>query len=718
MSSRSDDKKLPVFMEGDYSDQGLELRRAVVREGLSQLTKTTIEFKATKKAPKLKDLVGKRMTVGVKTPSDKERHFSGICVSVESLGFREGFQQFAAEVRPWLWLLTRARNSRIFQEMNAIDIIKKVFGDHGLTDYEDKTSDTPAVRNYCVQYRESDYDFVCRLMEEEGIYFYFDNGTANSALEKLILCDGMSAHKPMPEKPKIEFFSGEGTRNRPQDSITEFAASENLTSGKVTLNDFDFLSPSADLKVASSIEKGSHSYKSFELYDQPGHYRKETSLGDKRARVRMEAEAIKHKIFRGTGLTRNMSVGYTFAMEKHPDFTTSDEFLVMKAVHYLQSPGDFDDEKARRDLAIEGLDFPEEMQAQNYFCMFDTAQKSEPFRAPLDTPWPEIAGLHTATVVGKSGEEIWTDEHGRIKVQFHWDRDGKKDENSSCWVRVATPWSGKDWGVIAIPRMGQEVIIQFEEGDPDRPICTGMLYNKETKPFVKLPDDATQFGMRSRSSKGGGAEDYNEVMFEDKAGEELMRVQAQKDHQMLVKNKSVTTVGYDAVDADSHDDDGSMTVVIQNHKTETIKDGSHYFTIATGDEEKKIETGSQIVEIKTDKEQKIGQNYSTEVEQGDMDTKVSTGNQSTEISMGNQDTKVKMGNITAKADLGKIESEAMQSIELKVGGNSIKIDQTGVTIKGLMVKIQGEAMTEVKAPMTQVKGDAMVKIQGGITMIN
>ena len=720
MSARAENRKHPVWIDGDYSAQGLEMTRAIVREGLSQLTHTTIEFKATKAPPKLKTLVGKRMSVGFKTPSDDERNLSGICVSVEALGFKDGFQQFAAEVRPWLWLLTRASNNRIFQNMNAVQIIEKVFSDHGLSDYQSKVNETPAEREYCVQYRETDFEFVSRLMQEEGIYFFFDNATATGALEKLILCDGLSAHKPMPNGPKAQFYTKTGGGgNRRGDYVSEFSNSEYLTSGKVTLDDFDPFTPTADLEVASAIPKGDHSHKNFELYDTPGHYRKDTGLGNKRARVRMEAEAIKHQIYRGSGVLRNAAVGYVIALEEHPDHKVSDEFLVHSVVHYCQVSNDFSDDNVRQDLAIAGLEFPEDLQKQNYFCTFTAVPKKEQFRAPLDTKWPTIAGLHTATVVGKSGEEIWTDEHGRIKVQFHWDREGKKDENSSCWVRVATPWSGKDWGIIAIPRMGQEVIIQFEEGDPDRPICTGMLYNKETKPFVKLPDDATQFGMRSRSSKGGGAKEYNEMMFEDKKGSELMRVQAQKDHQALIKNKSVTTVGFEEVDADAHDEDGSVTVVVKNHKTETLHDGSHYFTIKTGDEEKKIETGSQKIEIETDKEQKIKQNYKTEVSQGNMETKVAMGNQKTEVSQGNQDNQVKLGNITSKAALGKETREAMQSIELKCGASSIKLEPAKITIKSVMVEIKGDAMLKAEGgAMAEVKGGAMLMLQGGITKIN
>ncbi|MFD2853837.1 phage baseplate assembly protein V [Seohaeicola zhoushanensis] len=272
--------------------------------------------------------------------------------------------------------------------------------------------------------------------------------------------------------------------------------------------------------------------------------------------------------------------------------------------------------------------------------------------------------------------------------------------------------------MVAIPRMGQEVVIQFEEGNPDRPICTGMLWNADTKPAWAYPDNAAQFGMRSRSTKGGGADEYNEVMFEDKKGEELMRMQAQKDHQWLIKNKSVTTIGYDELDAGAHDADGCLSEVIKKDVTRTIKEGNHYHTISKGDEEFKIETGSQTIEIKTDKTQTVEGKY-TETITGNMTTEVKQGNQTNTIKMGNQTTAVKMGNIDTKADLGKITMEAMQSIELKVMGSSIKIDPSGVTIKGPMINIEGTGMATLKSPLTQVKGEPLMIVKGGpLTLIN
>lgn len=677
-----------VWMSGSYKAKDLLLKRAIVREGLSRLTETTVEFQSRNKAVKLDQIVGQTVNLHLITQGGGERRFTGLCISVENLGFRDGYGHYVAELRPWTWLLTRTSDCRIFQDKSAVEIIKEIFSDHGFTDFTNKLSDSYDTRAYCVQYRESDFAFVSRLMEEEGMYYYFDSNKDQGAPEKMVLCDGMSGHVPVPGKSTLDYHARDNTDRRREDHIAEWAFGENLTRGKVTLNDFDFTSPTADLKTTNAIKKGSHSHATMEVYDYPGHYRKNTDLGNKQARVRMEAEAIRHKIWRGAGSVRTLGTGYTFKLANHPDREANAEYMITDANHYLQVATDFVETDMRHDLEPQNFDFPEAMKGDAYACTFGAIPKQDQYRARLVTPWPAIPGLHTATVVGKAGEEIWTDEHGRIKVQFHWDREGAKDETSSCWVRVVTPWSGKGWGMVAIPRIGQEVVIQFEEGDPDRPICTGMLYNSDTMPAYTYPEDQTQLGIRTNSSKGGGG--YNELMFEDKADGELMRVQAQKDHQMLVKNKSVVTIGLEEVEAGAHDEDGSESKVVRNHITETILEGDHYFT---------IQTGSQEIEIETDKTQTIYGKH----------TKTITGNDTTTI---------QEGDMTVNVDMGRIEIEAMQSIELKVGGSSIKIDPVSITIKSSLINITADGMVEMKSPMTAVKGEAILTLKGGVTMIN
>jgi len=282
-----------------------------------------------------------------------------------------------------------------------------------------------------------------------------------------------------------------------------------------------------------------------------------------------------------------------------------------------------------------------------------------------------MQGCQTAVVVGISGEEIDTDKYGRVKIQFHWDREGKKDQNSSCWVRVATPWAGKNWGIVHIPRIGHEVLVDFLEGDPDQPIIVGSVYNAENMPPWKLPDNKTQSGVKSRSSLKGGDENFNEFRLEDKKGEEYIYLRAEKDNIITVENDEIVWIGHDNwIEVDNDE-----TTTIKKNRTETIEEGDEKLTIKKGKREVKIETG-------------------------------------------NDSLQVAKGNLTIKVDMGKIEIEAMQSIELKVGSNSIKLEQSGITIKGIQVKVQADAMAEFKAPMNTFKGDGMCTVKGGVTMIN
>jgi type VI secretion system secreted protein VgrG len=285
------------------------------------------------------------------------------------------------------------------------------------------------------------------------------------------------------------------------------------------------------------------------------------------------------------------------------------------------------------------------------------------FRPARVTPEPTVQGPQTAIVVGPKGEEIFTDKFGRVKVQFHWDRLGKKDDNSSCWVRVAQPWAGKNWGAIFIPRIGQEVVVDFLEGDPDQPIIIGSVYNALQMPPYDLPANKTQSGLKTRSTKNSGSANFNELRFEDKRESEDIYFHAEKDFHRVVEHDDDLQVGND------------QTIVIQNNRTENVKKGDETITIEKGNRETTIKVGNETLTI-------------------------STGNQTTKIS------------------LGKSETEAMQSIELKVGPSSIKLDPTGVTIKGMKIMIEGQVQVDVKGVITNINGSAMVNIKGGITMIN
>ncbi len=700
MAESLQSKEWPLRITGSYSygEDDLVIRRAVVSEELGKLTEIQVEFLSEKTTIALDKLLGKVMTIHL-AADGAERKFTGTIVRVERLALRDGYVQFLAELRPWFWLLTQTTDSRIFQEMTAVQIIEKIFGEYGLTDFRKSLRATYQQREYCVQYRETDFDFISRLMQEEGIYYYFDYTNAKDKNETLVMCDGPNAHTPIAGDAKVEFRGGDDYSQRLGDSVTEWAASETIRPGVVSLGDFDFEKPKASLDARAKTPTGAkHGFKDkLELYDIPGHY-KETGPGNTLAKVRMTAEDALFDRRRGRASVRALETGRKFTLKDHPDKAENAEYLITKARYFLQTTEGYGFAKNDKDLDTGALEFPEDSN-EMFMVEFEAQPGKTEFKSLRTTPWPEISGLHTAIVTGKAGEEIWTDKYGRIKVQFHWDREGKKDEKTTCWVRVVTPWSGKNWGMVSIPRIGQEVVIQFEEGDPDRPICTGMLYNADTMPPYALPANQTQTGIKTRSSKQGSAETFNELMFEDKKDAELVRFQAQKDHEKLVKNMSTITIGYDKLDKGGNGGDGCLSQVVKKNVDETIKEGDHTFT---------IEKGNQTVSIKTDQ---------TETIEG-KSTRTVTGNHAETIKEGDKSTTVKMGDIQVDAKMGKITMTAMKSIELKVGGSSIKLDPTSITIKSTMIKVQANAKLDAKSPMTTVNGDAMLTLKGGLTMIN
>jgi type VI secretion system secreted protein VgrG len=354
------------------------------------------------------------------------------------------------------------------------------------------------------------------------------------------------------------------------------------------------------------------------------------------------------------------------------------------------------------------------------------------------TPKPVVHGTQPAIVVGNPGDEIFTDKYGRVRVQFYWDRDGQNNADSSCWVRVGTPWAGQQWGMIHIPRIGQEVIVAFYEGDPDQPIIVGSVYNFRTMPPYTLPDNKTQSGIKSRSSLQGSADNFNEICFEDKKGSEFIYIRAEKDQINTTENDETAWVGHDRWrEVDNNDtlivgngqtDDGSQKIQIYKDRTETVKTGNETVTIEQGNRTVTVKQGNDKHEVSQGKRDVIVMSDDThEVKQGNRSVLVDQGNDSHDIKMGNRDVKIEMGNDslkismgnqTTKLDLGQSSTEAMQAIELKVGQSSVKLDQMGVTIKGMMISVEGQIQTQVKGLMTQINGDAMLQAQGGITMIN
>ncbi|HVS35603.1 MAG TPA: type VI secretion system tip protein TssI/VgrG [Gemmataceae bacterium] len=662
-------------------------------EAVSQLFHFRFEALAENKTDVAFDkLLGQKVSAALTLPDNKtQRWFSGIVQRVAQGERDQFFTIYEVEIVPPAWLLTRRTQSRIFQHMSVPDVLKKVLTG---VDASFELQASYEERDFLVQYRETDFNFLSRLCEEEGIYYFFKHSSGGC---QMVFADTPQSHPDMPAASSLIYDTATGG-NRPEDRIYQWRKAQELRSGKVTLWDHCFELPHKHLEtnkvVQDTSKMGEVTHKlavggnqSLELYDWPGGYAKRfdgvdkgggdnpsgldgvTPAGKRLSTTRMQEDAAAGLVVEGVSKCRQLTSGYKFTLQRH--FNGKGPYVVLAVDHV-----------ARMEVAYRS----NEAGPMHYENRFRCLPLDAPFRPPCTTPRPVVHGTQTAVVVGKPGDEIFTDKYGRIKVQFHWDRQGKNDADSSCWVRVATPWAGQQWGMIHIPRVGQEVVIAFEEGDPDRPISVGSVYNADMMPPYKLPDNKTQSGVKSRSSLKGTAENFNEICFEDKKGEELLYIRAEKDQKIAVENDEAHWVGHDRVKEVDHDE----TTTIGNDRTETVKNDE---TIT------------------------IHNNRTETVEQGNEQITVKQGNRTVEISMGNETLNIKMGNQSTKLDLGASSLDAMQSITLTVGQSSIKLDPTGVTIQGMMITITGQVQTQISGLMTQISGSAMLQESGGIIMI-
>jgi type VI secretion system secreted protein VgrG len=667
-----------VWMSGGYDHRDISFETALITERMSTLTEIQVEFSARLPRVDLSEMVGRNMTVHVEQASEESgngRMFTGTCISAEVIDSDGGVERYLAEVRPWFWMLTLTRNNRVFQKMNVQQIIEEVISAHGFTLFTElKLTSQYEDREYCVQYRESDFDFLSRLMEEEGLFYYFDYSNAFERNETLVICDGTIGLGDLGGDNTIDYKPQGLRRGSVVPSMSSWGENEAVVRGKVSLADYEFKIPSVGQMAVSNDARGSHGHSEYEFYDFPGHYRQNQNLGTKFAEVRLAADTARHEKYEGTGTYRYMGAGHTFTLAGHSVSALNKEYLVVSATHVLVDEISFGDLGAKSKLRATIGEIRGE-----YSYVITAIDKAEQFRAPMITPWPQVPGVQTGVVVGPKGEEIHTDEHGRVKVHFRWDRVNGQNENASCWIRVATGWSGNNWGLNSVPRMGQEVLIQFEDGDPDRPIVTGMLYNADTMPPYVDAAQPTRTGIMTRSSPDGGANDYNAMVFEDKAGDEYMHVQAQKDYQMVVKDSAQITIGDDGKNVSPTDqsvDAGSLKQTVTKNVTELVKEG----------------------------------NKSETIDRGKLDLTVE-GNMTEVVRSGDLKVDVKMGKIDISA-AQTITLEAMQSITLKVGSSTIELTQTGITIDApLMLTMKGGVQTTVE-------GGAMTTVKGGFVMIN
>lgn len=490
---------------------------------ISRLFSFELEMISENHGISFEDIVGKSVTVSVVLSSGDKRFFNGI-ISRFAQGRGGGekggdprFSCYRATMVPWMWLLTRTSDSRIFQNLSVPDIVEKILKENNLTDYRIRLQGRYEKRDYCVQYRETDFDFISRLMEEEGVHYFFEH---ENGAHVLIIADSAQENKPCPQQRNARYqISADGWLE--EDVITALEKMQEIRPAKYTLNDFNFEIPNTDLKV-NVPSRNKLGPEEREIYEYPGQYAKRNE-GDRLVRLRMEEEEAKVTTISGGSTCRAFTSGYRFTLTSfYRNDMNNKEYLLTSVRHQASEPW-------------EGSAGPA------YGNSFTCIPIEVPFRPAQQTPKPFVHGSQTAIVVGPSGEEIYTDEHGRVKVQFHWDREGKKDDKSSCWIRVGQLWAGAGWGAMYIPRIGHEVIVDFLEGDPDRPIITGRVYHGMNKPPYPLPAEKTRSTIKSNSSPGGGG--FNEFRFEDKKGNEEVFLHGQKDWTITVLNDKNQSVG-------------------------------------------------------------------------------------------------------------------------------------------------------------------------------
>jgi type VI secretion system secreted protein VgrG len=725
----------------------LLLERLAGSDGLSRLFRLQLDLLGEATSSVAFDkILGESVTITMMLDDGTSRYFNGIVNRFSAGPERRGvmgdhtFRRYRAEVVPKLWLLTRSARSRIFQQIAVPDILKTVLTGIDVSWQIQGTFDT---RDYCVQYRETDFDFASRLMEEEGIYYYFTHANGS---HKMVVANTPQSHAAVPGPTSLIYETVEGG-TRPEDRIHGWEKTQEVRSGKVRLWDSCFELPNQNLEAVQptldSVAAGTVTHKlglsvnnSLELYDWPGAYAQRydgvaPGGGDRAddvqkifkdnartAGIRMQQEATPAVAIDGVSTCRNLTAGHKFTLQRHPD--ANGDYVLTEVTHECSMGGVYTGE------------FGSEFTYSNLFRCLPAALPYRPLRV---TPRAHVWGTHTAVVVGPPNEEIFTDKYGRIKVQFFWDRDGKHDANSSCWVRVGTHWAGQQWGAIHIPRIGQEVVVAFEEGDPDRPIVVGSVYNADMMPPYTLPDSKTQSGIKSRSSLKGTADNYNEIRFEDKKDSELITIHAEKDFDRYVENNDTLKVGYDKKDKGDQSidifnnqttkigggaskcDDGSQSIDVFNNQTVKIgsgegnnKDGSQTLTVYK-DRTATVETGNETLTVKKG-------NRTVTISTGNDTHQIDKGNRDVEIALGNDTLTIKTGNQTVKLNAGASSTEAMQSITLKVGPSSIKIDPSGITLQGVQIKVQGTAQVQVQAPMIQISADGMLVAKGGLVKIN
>lgn len=624
-----------------------------VEAGLGRIGEMRLHLLSLKPDLAPDDLLGQPVRVELVLRDGSLRHWSGHCIRF-GLGKPSGRHYgYDMTVRPWPWFLTRTSDCRIFQDLSVPDIVRQVLADHAVAKTDFRLFRSYAPRGYCVQYRESDFDFIARLLEQEGISWFFQHDAGGATL---VLVDAAGAHDPAPGAERIAYYDVPGQAPPDVDCLWDWSFSHGVRTGRIALTDYDFERPSASLRV--SRERGrSHEQADLERFDYPGLYRV-TGDGEQYADNRLDEQQARHAGARGTTSAQSLAEGCRFTLERHPRDDQNTDYLVTAIRTRLHL-----------DAYESGSTGGTELSSQ-----IEVIPHAQQFRPPRLTPKPFVQGPQTAVVVGPAGEEIHTDKYGRVKVQFHWDRYGRKNEKSSCWIRVSHPWAGKNFGAIHIPRIGQEVVVSFLEGDPDQPLITGRVYNAEQMPPYGLPAGAVVSGIKSNTHKGRG---YNEFSMDDTAGKEKITVHAQYDMNTTVEHDQTNTVH------------NTFTETIKSHAAITITEGTYSHDV-------KANTANYHVQGA------LTETYDT--------TQTTTVKNDITV----QSTS---GPILVQAHGNQVHVEAATNIMLHVGASRLSMDAAGnIELSGVNVTVKGTAAVAIKGGVVTSEADTTHQTKGAIVL--
>lgn len=712
-------------VESPLGEGSLLFLSMTAREALGRPFSYTIDVLAEDDSLDFSSLLGQVMTVELTLPSSATREFSGHCTEVALVGELGRYVRYRVQLHPWLSLLAHTTNSRIFQQQSVPDVVKQIFRDHGFSDFSEALGVKYRNWDYLVQYRESDLHFVSRLLEQEGIYYYF---THKDKKHTLVLADSISAHEKAPGYEELPYFPPQPGEQRERDHIDSWRTTRQIRPGAFVATDFDFEKPQLKL-TSQSRQPNDHSKADYELYDYPGEF-KDLGEADVQVRLRLEEHQADYEVVRASSNARGLLTGGLFKLIDFPREDQNKEYLVIEA-HY-----DF------RVTDYESLNQSDA--GPDYRCQFKAIDSQRQFRSSRITRKPVVEGPQTAIVVGDVKQEIWTDEYGRIKIRFHWDRrDDAKDDERSCWVRVAQIWAGSGFGGIHIPRVGQEVVVDFLEGDPDRPIVTGCLYNADNKPPYTLPANRTQSGIKSRSVAGATPNNFNEIRFEDKKGSEEFHMQAEKTMSTLVKkDRSASVGGSDSVSVSgdrSVSVNGNLSVSVKGNgsgptqSTHSVTgkhalDASDEITITapnkitlTVGSTTIVMTPSAITLTASDSQVTIDPNIFAKSSGNstlmlDPNACLAASGKATVLlddkvlAASAQSASILLdANVAAQASsgdvaIGGLNVSAIGKMKATIGisGSAVECSPPGTTVSGAMVNVNGNAMVSIAAPMIKI----------------